>query len=154
MTKGLQALSLLFTADEALTLGPLAFTANPQIEQCRTLFQEWIGVLHANPINFIHIELEFSGQLYMGIREGILKHLRACTHQLMICVILLNKHSSWSCLTNSVSLSKAQQHYYYYYYYNITTIFLLNDLTGKSLWLKHFLNFKETTRLQTRLENT
>lgn len=129
MSEGLQALSLHMTADWALTFGPLAFTAYPQIEQCWTLFQEGIGVLHTNSINFINTELELSGQLYMGIREDI------------FITYMTIKHYHWSLATTDSVWQTAMN--------ENMKLFIL-----KRLWPKHYPNFviKETVRLQICLE--
>lgn len=45
-----------------LTLGPFAFPADPQAEQSRTLVQQRIGVLHADPVDVVDTELQLAGQ--------------------------------------------------------------------------------------------
>lgn len=51
------------TAAAPLTLGPFAFSAGPQAEQSRTLVQQRVWILHTDPVDVVHTELELTGQL-------------------------------------------------------------------------------------------
>lgn len=46
-----------------LTLGVLAFTGDPEVQQGQALLQQGVGVLHADPVDVIHAELQLPGQL-------------------------------------------------------------------------------------------
>lgn len=46
-----------------LTLGPLALPARPQAEQGGALVQQRVWVLHADPVDVVHAEVQFAGQL-------------------------------------------------------------------------------------------
>lgn len=46
-----------------LTLGPLALAGGPQVEQCRALLQQRVGILHTDLIDVIHAELKLACQL-------------------------------------------------------------------------------------------
>lgn len=46
-----------------LTLGPLALAGGPQVEQCRALLQQRVGILHTDLIDVIHAELKLTCQL-------------------------------------------------------------------------------------------
>lgn len=48
-----------------LTLGVLAFTGDPEVQQGHALLQQGVGVLHADPVDVLHAELQFPGQLCM-----------------------------------------------------------------------------------------
>lgn len=47
-----------------LTLGSLALPARPQAEQGGALVQQRVGVLHADPVDVVHAEVQFAGQLW------------------------------------------------------------------------------------------
>ena len=46
-----------------LTLCILAFTDDPEVQQGHALLQQGVGVLHADPVDVIHAELQLAGQL-------------------------------------------------------------------------------------------
>ena len=46
-----------------LTLGVLAFTGDPEVQQGQALLQQGVGVLHADPVDVVHAELQLPGQL-------------------------------------------------------------------------------------------
>lgn len=46
-----------------LTFGPLSLAGGPQVEQCRALLQQRVGILHTDLINVIHAELKLACQL-------------------------------------------------------------------------------------------
>ena len=47
----------------SLTLGPFALTSGPEVEQCRALLQQGVGILHTDLIDIIHTELKLTCQL-------------------------------------------------------------------------------------------
>lgn len=57
-----------------LTLGPFAFSAGPQVQQGGALVQQWVGILHTDPVDVVHAKLKLSRQLCRedrGRREEI-----------------------------------------------------------------------------------
>lgn len=68
-----------FTAisdSHTLTLGPLAFAGGPQVEQCRALLQQRVGILHTDLIDVIHTELKLACQLCVENKSEKIKQVR------------------------------------------------------------------------------
>lgn len=46
-----------------LTVCAFAFTDDPEVQQGHTLFQQGVGVFHADPVDVLHAELQLPSQL-------------------------------------------------------------------------------------------
>lgn len=55
---------------QLLTLGPLALTSGPQVEQCRALLQQGVGILHTDLIDVIYAKLKLTSQLCLRHRRS------------------------------------------------------------------------------------
>lgn len=46
-----------------LTLGPLALSGSPEVEQCRALLEQGVWILHTYPVDVIDTQLKLTCQL-------------------------------------------------------------------------------------------